>query len=338
MYSPKTKSESYNYKNEDKLLRRQKARYCILGAIIGDALGASCEFLPSDKAKQIVEKSKFFANGPIGGGIFKLVPGQFTDDTEMALAIMCVIEANGYYDQAAVAQCYHSWYLSKPFDIGETTKRAVRHNDCNEMIRAAKELNNKSLSNGFLMRQFGLIGKYYNSNFSDLRLAIKSDIMLTHSHTEAFRIGEIYGIMLWLAIQGSNALEIYEWGKNNCADSKLVTSIYYSVEKNKSYFKYCDYKYKLSDIDTKNIGFVGFAFWLVLLSIKNKDSYYYAMLDIVSRGGDSDTNACIVGAIMAALYPDTVPAKWVLSVTSFKSDRFKQYTIANPEIWIKWLP
>lgn len=324
---------------KERIITASRARSAIYGAIIGDALGTTFEFTSASDAKSLVGKYGGLKNGLVGRGPFNLEPGQFTDDTEMALAIMYVISTNNLYDQSLVSIAYRSWYASEPFDIGNTTLNAVSQKSTIDMLNAAKTINAKSLSNGFLMRLFGLVGLYYDRPKDKLLNSIVQDVKLTHGHPEAPYIAMIYGLMLADAISGKNAHDIMLVCKSKCRYSPLIFSIYNSVIHNKDYFIYDSTKYELAKIDTKSIGFVGYAFWLLLLSLKNYSSYKLAMIDIVSRGGDTDTNACIVGAVMGAIYPNTIPKQWLNSVLTFRSkSRFESYPISNPAEWTKWLP
>lgn len=318
---------------------QQKATYAILGAMIGDALGATLEFTNGARAKELLLKHSNFSKGLIGSGPFDLLPGQFTDDTEMGLAIMSIIVKYGYYDQKLVSSVYRSWYLSNPPDIGYTTRNAVSNPSLKNMLRATQIYNTKSLSNGFLMRLFGLVGLYYNKKLEELIDSIRKDVSITHSHPETQHIAIIYGIMLHKAINGYNSDEIYYWGKNHCGKSPLITTIYYAVANKQNKFEYDNKTFHVSQIATKNIGFVGYSIWMLLYSLVNYNSYKTAILKVVEHGGDTDTNACIVGAVFGALYPTTIPEKWIDSLINCSAkDRYKYYPIANPQIWIKWLP
>lgn len=317
---------------------KQRAKHAILGAMVGDALGSSLEFLDSESAKQFLSKHSYFDKGLVGLGPFNLVPGQFTDDTEMALAIMYVITQYGTYNQDVVAKTYHKWYLSNPFDIGNTTKAAVSQTNAKDMMAIASTQNVSSLSNGFLMRLYGLVGLYYNKSAEELVDAIKKDVVLTHGHPETIHIGIFYGMMLWHAIQGHNVDEIYKWGKNHCKSSPLITAIYQAVELTNTAIQYDGKRYLLSQTDSHIFGFVGFALWLLLICLKKHASYEIAILEVVSYGGDTDTNACIVGAVMGALYPTTIPKSWIHSVTNCNNRRSTDYSIVNPKVWMSWLP
>ena len=86
------------------------------------------------------------------------------------------------------------------------------------------------------MRLPGMVALLNNSSFEDFVIAINSDVELTHSHPEAVHIALIYAIMLRNAINGFSAEEIYQWGKNNCTKSPLVTTIYDAVENGSNKF------------------------------------------------------------------------------------------------------
>jgi ADP-ribosyl-[dinitrogen reductase] hydrolase len=56
-----------------------RARGALLGLAVGDALGTTLEFSRRDTLPHHTEMT--------GGGPFRLRPGQWTDDTSMALAL-----------------------------------------------------------------------------------------------------------------------------------------------------------------------------------------------------------------------------------------------------------
>ena len=99
------------------------ARGCILGAFIGDAAGAVLEFYHKQITQKVVNRALTFP----GGGSLAVEPGQFTDDSEMAMCLMHgLIEGKGAIDQAIIGKWYLEWYRSPPFDIGNTTATAMR--------------------------------------------------------------------------------------------------------------------------------------------------------------------------------------------------------------------
>ncbi|AGF85151.1 hypothetical protein QJ854_gp631 [Moumouvirus goulette] len=317
-----------------------RARHTVFGAIVGDSLGSTFEFMKSSEVKNKLTSYNYLNDGLVGMGPFELIPGQFTDDTEMALCIMSIINKNnGEYNQHLVADKYHEWYLSNPFDMGKTTKNSVSQSNRDLMITAAEKYNYQSMSNGSLMRLFGLVSMYYNKNIYDLTRAVSEDVVLTHSNHEMIKISVIYSLALWKAIQGESAENIYNWIRRKSHHSDLIKSLCFAVDNKENKFIYNFNTYRIKDIDSELFGFVGFAFWLMLICLKNYNNYRDAILYVVGFGGDTDTNACIVGAMMGALYPDTIPKRWIKNVLDCRAKkRYSDFPIINPEIWTKWLP
>ena len=99
-------------------------RGCLLGLAIGDALGTTLEFTPPGQFEPISDM--------VGGGPFGLKPGQWTDDTSMALCLAeSLIECDGF-DARDQAQRYVRWYreghwssTGMCFDIGNCTRKAL---------------------------------------------------------------------------------------------------------------------------------------------------------------------------------------------------------------------
>ena len=100
------------------------AKGSILGAFIGDSAGAFLEFYREEITKKEVNKALTFP----GGGCFKLDPGQFTDDSEMALGMIkgLLNSEKEFVVQEEIAYQYINWYWSNPFDIGIATTKAAK--------------------------------------------------------------------------------------------------------------------------------------------------------------------------------------------------------------------
>src|SRR5439155_7779506 len=102
----------------------QRYRGCLLGLAVGDAGGAALEFKQPRSFSPITDM--------IGGGPFRLAPGQWTDDTSMALCLAESLLDKQGFDAADQLNRYVRWfnegYLSSTgrcFDIGNTTREAL---------------------------------------------------------------------------------------------------------------------------------------------------------------------------------------------------------------------
>ena len=102
-----------------------RARGCLLGLAVGDALGSTLEFSRRDSKPRQTEMT--------GGGPFNLRPGEWTDDTAMALALGESLVACGSLEPSDAMNRFVSWWREGAysctgtcFDIGVTTAEALR--------------------------------------------------------------------------------------------------------------------------------------------------------------------------------------------------------------------
>ena len=122
----------------------------LLGLAVGDALGTTVEFQARGSFSPVTDM--------VGGGVFRLAPGQWTDDTSMALCIAASLVETGAYDPrdqlARFVRWYRDGYLSSTgrcFDIGNQTLTALgEFETTGEPYRTAA--GGRSAGNGSLMR------------------------------------------------------------------------------------------------------------------------------------------------------------------------------------------
>ena len=82
--------------------KKNRAIGCMVGLVVGDALGASIEFMRRDTYEPVT--------GMRGGGPYNLNPGEFTDDTSMALALADTIIATGTVDKVDLMERFRNWF------------------------------------------------------------------------------------------------------------------------------------------------------------------------------------------------------------------------------------
>jgi len=101
---------------ETSILDEKSAAFgAVIGAFCGDAAGGVLEFLPGMIDPERVEKA---LKMPGGGQNFGLGPGQFTDDSELAMCILHgVLESGTELDINKIVKYYGKWYQSHPFGI-----------------------------------------------------------------------------------------------------------------------------------------------------------------------------------------------------------------------------
>jgi fructose-1,6-bisphosphatase/inositol monophosphatase family enzyme len=115
-----------------------RAQGCLLGQVVGDSLGSQVEFKP---ANEIARLHPGGLRELADGGVYHMLAGQPTDDSEMALTLARAIAREGRYDAEKVLDRYREWLTSRPVDVGMTTEKGLIG------IR-----DSRSESNGSLMR------------------------------------------------------------------------------------------------------------------------------------------------------------------------------------------
>lgn len=128
-----------------------RARGVLIGMAIGDALGAPVEF---ESPQQIAGRREWLFGLP-GGGPFGWAPGEFTDDTQMALVLARRLLANsGELDQAALAADFAEWAAHPgTADVGNQTRAVLSQvHQGRRWEDAVSVLDADAAGNGSLMR------------------------------------------------------------------------------------------------------------------------------------------------------------------------------------------
>ena len=233
-------------------------------------------------------------------------------------------------DSFLIAKEYLNWYDSDPFDIGMTTangikwirrylKKYPKGDNFNKLINKVAEVNEGSQSNGWLMRATPLSVYWYKLSDSKIYDFTKLDVTLIHSHPTAIQSVVCYNIAIAHML-------------NNICDaegaidrvSKYIETIDDEDWSNlKDIWKQTLEAESPTDLITakEKIGFVLIAFSYAFFYLKNNYSYEAAIRDMLLQGGDTDTNAAIVGGLLGARWGlDAIPKEWVESL-SFDNER-----------------
>jgi ADP-ribosyl-[dinitrogen reductase] hydrolase len=265
----------------------------LYGHAYGDASGARLEFrgIPSEcEIKRAMELS--------GGGVFNLSPGQVTDDGELTLQVFRALyeyfleNTDTELDELFFRR-FKEWFDSNPFDIGHTTRNAFQGATTHfAMSENVTMLNINSESNGALMRSIPHAIFAYAMDLDEDQLydLVQMDVQLTHVKQCVIHLVYAYCIIILYIFQGKNNTQIFERLTrlgNDLDDLKLTTLL-------ENYNAYSDV--------THNVGWDKHAFSLVLYCLFNNYSFEHSIEYTLSLGGDTDTNAAIVGGVMGAKY------------------------------------
>jgi ADP-ribosylglycohydrolase len=295
----------------------------MLGALVGDAAGATLEFCHKD----ITEEMALEAMKMPGGGTIGVGPGQITDDGELTLALwnsLNVCNGSGItsFPTAAVAKGYGDWYNSNPFDMGGTCQCAFDYyfeffkmrsdkKSIEECIAAVKEENSGSEANGALMRASAIPAWFIKNSHTNIEFAVecaKQDARLSHPNIVCQEVNAIYVFAITHLLQGVGCKEVLEltdtFVLKNCKSEK-VKKWYFEESLDISSLK-C----------TRQIGHVRWGFVLAIYFLRNPEiSFEEAIKITLMKGGDTDTNAAIVGGMVGAYHQ--IPEYMLNPVISF---------------------
>lgn len=292
----------------------------IYGQFIGDALGTRYEFEPSKNASTRIHNDKLKTNDNIlpilGEGPFNLIPGQVTDDTELAMGLMYSILENGKFDPELCVKKYIKWYNSDPFDIGNTTRNSFTNSSTyQQVIKRSSELNKSSLSNGCLMRISPL--GIYGLKFSDdhlLKLCYY-DTIITNPHAYTIDAVGCYCIALKTALSCNDKQLVFDRAFQY-ARTQFVRDILLDATKYPSPTR--TISKTAMTTDSQQMGYFGIALQNAFYELLYGKSFESSLENIIARGGDTDTNGCIAGALLGAYYgKNNIPEKWISSVTIY---------------------
>ncbi|MBF0420048.1 MAG: ADP-ribosylglycohydrolase family protein [Magnetococcales bacterium] len=268
-----------------------RAEGCIFGQFAGDALGSLVEF---ESPESILMKYPNGISELKNGGTWGTLAGQPTDDSEMALALVRTLLKHDTYNAQASRQAYQDWLQSGPFDVGSTTSRALLHG----------EPDPKSQANGSMMRisPLGIFGALYD--LEQVADWSRQDAMLTHPNPICVQTSTLYTMAIAHTIHtGCEAQELYDkikaWAIAMDVDSSVANIINQAI-----YSPPKDYMI--------HMGWVLIAFGNALWQLLHAANTEHAVCDTVMRGGDTDTNAAICGALLGAVYGrENIPQQWI---------------------------
>lgn len=266
-----------------------RAQGCLLGQIAGDNLGALVEF---ERGAEIRDR---YPDGPralADGGPHEVIAGQPTDDGEMALALARSIIAGGAYDPAAARAAYLAWLRSSPFDVGTATRAALDG--------APRE---DSQGNGALMRASPL-AIYAHARPADeaARLAAE-DAALTHPHVVCRDASAAFVVAAAHAIRhGDGAEAAWRAGVEHARARRASPEVLRALEGSRDRAPACD---------AGSIGWVLVALQNAFHVLLRASGVEDGVVETVRRGGDTDTNAAVAGALLGAVHGrDAVPLQW----------------------------
>lgn len=268
----------------DKQRLHDRALGAYLGLAVGDALGATVEFmLPREIQHQYGTHRNI-----IGGGWLKLKAGRVTDDTEMALALGRALLASKGWNANAVADSFVAWLKTRPVDIGNTCRRGIQRYILNGSLIGP--LSEGDAGNGAAMRNLPVVLATLH-DAEAFRQQTLDESRFTHNHPLSDAATLALGEMIRAMLKGGAMKECRE----------IVGGLLREHPK----FQFQPYPGRAS-------GYIVDTMQTVLHHFFIADSFEALVVDTVNRGEDADTTGAIAGMLGGALYgASAIPRRWV---------------------------
>jgi len=294
------------------ITRADRYRGALLGLAVGDAVGTAVEFAAPGSFPPVT--------GMVGGGPFGLRPGQWTDDTSMALCLAeSLIETRGF-DPIDQLRRYCRWmrdgHLSSTgtcFDIGSTVRRALlRFEARGEPYPGSKDPG--AAGNGSIMRLAPVVLMYANDPQRAVHLAEESSLT-THGATACVHACRYLAGLILGALQRRTKAELCQprfrplgvVATPYCAEIDEVAAGSYLHR---------------DPPEITGTGYVVRSLEAALWAFHRSTTFREGCLLAVNLGDDADTTAAVFGQIAGAHYgvggDAGIPVEWVATVAKLR--------------------
>lgn len=270
-------------------------RGCLLGLAAGDAVGTTVEFEPRGSFAPVTDMT--------GGGPFHLRPGEWTDDTSMALCLATSLVEGGGFDAADQMRRYVRWwregYLSsngRCFDIGNTTREALQRSlDSGDPYAGSTDPH--SAGNGSIMR-LAPVAMWFHPDLDAMQRHAADSSRTTHGAVECVDACRLLAGILYRAFRGATKDQML-FDEASFAGAPKIVDIARGHYRDKGVEAIEGSGYVVASLEA--------ALWCVW----HTDSFEDAILAAVNLGDDADTTAAVCGQVAGAFYGvEAIPERW----------------------------
>lgn len=279
---------------------RGKYRGALLGLAAGDALGTTLEFKSPSTFVPIEDMQ--------GGGPFHLKPGQWTDDTSMALCLAESLVETNRFDLLDQIQRYVRWWreghLSSTgscFDIGIATSAALAHFEVTKVPRAGST-DPRSAGNGSIMR-LAPVPLFFASRPTDAIDRAAESSLTTHGATEAVDACRLLAGYLIGALRTENKGALFampqspELGISGLSPTIDAIAALSFLKKDPP--------------EIRGLGYVVPSLEAAMWAFARSSDFRSGALLAVNLGDDADTTGAIYGQLAGTFYGEAgIPEQW----------------------------
>jgi len=283
---------------------QDRFRGALLGLATGDAVGTTLEFTSPGAFTPIDDM--------VGGGPFHLRPGEWTDDTSMALCLAESLLACDGFDAADQMRRYVAWrdtgHLSsngRCFDIGGTVSAALRRFQ-HSGDPYAGPIDPYSAGNGSIMR-LAPVPLFYAADPARAIAMGGESSRTTHGAATCVAACRYLGGLIVGALHGASKAELlgafYRPGGRAWAADELPDPIAAVAAGS----------FKTNNPPAiRGSGYVVESLEAALWAFSRAGNFEEGCLLAANLGRDADTTAAVYGQLAGAYYGETnIPARWL---------------------------
>ena len=271
----------------------------LIGLAVGDAIGTTVEFKSRDTFPKLTSM--------IGGGPFRLKPGEWTDDTAMALALADSLINQGKLDPSDLMQRFVAWWqhgkyscTGRCFDIGITTSTALaKFEATGDPLSGSHDP--YSAGNGALMRLAPVVLHWFGTGSEDpaeLAQLARQQGAVTHGAATSLEACAAFAEILRIAVIARDKETVFSH----------AASMEFGPEVNHILAGSWRGKHRR---DIRSSGFVLHSLEAALWCFARTSNFRDAVLLAANLGNDADTTAAITGQLAGAYYGlEQIPSEW----------------------------
>jgi len=281
----------------------ERYRGALLGLAAGDSLGTTVEFQERGTFEAVTEI--------VGGGVFRLEPGEWTDDTSMALCLAMSPIERCAFDPIDQLERYNRWYcegymssIGRCFDIGNTVRAAlVRFAASGQPYCGSTDPN--SAGNGSLMRLCPVPLMWAEEPVKAIELSGDSS-RTTHGARTAIDACRYFAALLVGAIRGLSKEQLLSPRYTPIPDYWAEHPLAPEIE------EIASGTFKRREPPTiESTGYVVRTLEAALWAFHHSESFEHGCRLAVNLGGDADTCGAVYGQLAGAFYGETaIPERW----------------------------
>jgi ADP-ribosyl-[dinitrogen reductase] hydrolase len=245
----------------------------------------------------------------VGGGAFDWAPGEFTDDTQMALVIAESLLEHGRYDLGDIWERWRVWARTSS-DVGATTATALRAVDPRRSHELHEDLD-RTAGNGALMRASPLALATLHVSDTHARGVVLDQAASTHPHPAA-------GFGAWIAVAAMRAAMVAGPDADaaledalSAIDREVAAMQVLEPEHAGRFAAMLDAGWEPTDADVGN-GSVWGCLAQAVWALRRGPDLEAVVVEAIDLGHDADTVGCVAGALAGAVHGvESVPQRWL---------------------------